>query len=164
MFLYNWQVREDWFEWCKTIPEEELLKERTGGMKSIINNLYHVIDCEQLWVNHMREQPVNNTSKNSAFSLNEVIKYSDITKLATKEFLESLSPDYENRTLKIQSKSGISYSFTYGKVIRHIASHEIHHIGQISVWSREIGLKPVSSDLLTRDYLGMDLLLPLPLR
>jgi uncharacterized damage-inducible protein DinB len=152
MFLYNWQVREDWFEWCKTIPEEELLKERTGGMKSIINNLYHVIDCEQLWVNHMREQPVYNTGINSVSTLNEVIEYSDLTKQVTKEFLGSLSPDYEDRILKVQSKRGYSYSFSYGKVIRHIVSHEIHHIGQISVWAREIGLKPITTDLLTRDY------------
>ncbi|WP_078596113.1 DinB family protein [Evansella clarkii] len=100
----------------------------------------------------MREQPENNTRINSVSTLNEVIEYSDLTKQVTKEFLGSLSPDYEDRILKVQSKRGYSYSFSYGKVIRHIVSHEIHHIGQISVWSREIGLEPISSDLLTRDY------------
>ncbi|MDQ0220301.1 putative damage-inducible protein DinB [Peribacillus cavernae] len=25
LFQYNWDVREDWFDWCKRIPAEELL-------------------------------------------------------------------------------------------------------------------------------------------
>ena len=32
MFLYNWQVREDWFNWSRNIPIEELTKKRIGGM------------------------------------------------------------------------------------------------------------------------------------
>jgi uncharacterized damage-inducible protein DinB len=48
MSLYNWQVREDWFKWCETLPIEELQKERVGGIGSMLRNLFHVIDCEQL--------------------------------------------------------------------------------------------------------------------
>lgn len=29
MFLYNWQIREDWFDFCKNISEEDLTK-KTG--------------------------------------------------------------------------------------------------------------------------------------
>ncbi|MBL5766415.1 hypothetical protein B5V88_11960 [Heyndrickxia sporothermodurans] len=39
-----------------------------------------------------------------------------------------------------------------GKIIRHLISHEIHHIGQLSIWSRELELKPVNSDLIIRVY------------
>lgn len=31
-FEYNWQVRDEWFEWCKQVPKEELLKNRVGGL------------------------------------------------------------------------------------------------------------------------------------
>ncbi len=34
-----------------TVPKEELTKKRMGGMGSIPHNLYHVIDCEQIWIN-----------------------------------------------------------------------------------------------------------------
>ncbi|PLR86418.1 hypothetical protein CVD25_07745 [Bacillus canaveralius] len=34
-------------------------------------------------------------------------------------------------------------SFPYKKVIQHVITHEIHHIGQLSIWSRELGIKPV---------------------
>jgi uncharacterized damage-inducible protein DinB len=32
LFEYNWQVRKDWFDWCDSVDEKELLKKRTGGL------------------------------------------------------------------------------------------------------------------------------------
>ena len=49
-FEYNWQVRDEWFNWCKQLPNVELLKERTGGLGSILYTLFHIIDVEYSWV------------------------------------------------------------------------------------------------------------------
>lgn len=40
--------------------------------------------------------------------------------------------------------------YTKTEVLHHIIAHEIHHIGQLSVWAREIGLKPVSANFIGR--------------
>lgn len=152
MFLYNWQVREDWFTWCESISEEELRAERVGGMGSILKTLSHVIDCELIWMNHMLEEPYIYSEKDSITKLDDVIKFSNFTKEITESFLRNWTGDYESKVVEINSRNGKTYSFTYGKIIRHIFSHEIHHIGQLSIWSREIGLKPVSSDLIFRSY------------
>lgn len=56
----------------------------------------------------------------------------------------------ESRTLTGTDGSGESVSFKYGAVMRHVIAHEIHRIGQLSVWSREIGQKPVSANLIHR--------------
>ena len=34
LFYYNWQVRDDWFQWCENISHEELTFMRNGGMGS----------------------------------------------------------------------------------------------------------------------------------
>lgn len=153
MFQYNWQIREDWFKWCETIPYEELTKKRMGGMQSIIHNLFHVIDCEQIWVNQMQGTSVIIKDINRISSLNDVKSFSNLTKPATESFIKSHTSESEDRTLVVKSRNGTTNSFTFDKIITHILSHEIHHIGQLSVWSREIGLKPVSSDLLFRDLI-----------
>ncbi|SFC87562.1 Uncharacterized damage-inducible protein DinB (forms a four-helix bundle) [Bacillus sp. 491mf] len=149
---YNWQVREEWFKWCETIAIEELTKKRAGGMGSIIHTLFHVIDCEQLWINQMQGTAVIKKDINTISSLSDVKTFSIITKPVTQRFLESYALDTGERILEVKSKNGNSFSFTYERIIRHIITHEIHHIGQLSVWSREIGIEPVSSDLLIRDY------------
>ncbi len=153
MFLYNWQVRADWFTWCESLSEEELQAERIGGMGSILKTLSHVIDCELIWVNNMLEKPVVYAEKDTISNLHDVIRYSNFMKEKTMNFLRDWTVDSENKIVEITSRNGNTYSFTYGKIIRHIISHEIHHIGQLSIWSREIGIKPVSSDLIFRSYL-----------
>lgn len=153
MFQYNWQIREDWFKWCETISYEELTKKRMGGMQSIIHNLFHVIDCEQIWVNQMQGTPVIIKDINRISSLNDVKTFSDLTKPVTEGFIKSHTFEAEDRILVVKSRNGTTNSFSYDKIITHILSHEIHHIGQLSVWSREIGLKPVSSDLIFRDLI-----------
>ncbi|MFJ7971523.1 DinB family protein [Psychrobacillus sp. NPDC096389] len=151
MFLYNWQIREDWFKWCETISNEELLKRRVGGMGSIIQNLFHVIDCEQIWVNQMQGTPVIIQDIHLVSSLKEVKEFSNVTKTETLNFIQSYFSEGEEKSLIIQRKNGTTKSLSFDKIISHIISHEIHHIGQLSIWSREIGMKPVSSDLIFRD-------------
>jgi uncharacterized damage-inducible protein DinB len=151
MFKYNWQIREEWFKWCETISNEELIKKRIGGRGSIIHNLFHVIDCEQIWVNQMQGTPVIIKDINKVSSLNDVKSFSNLTKPLTQSFIKSYTSEAEDKVLVVKRKNGTTNLFSYEKIISHIISHEIHHVGQLSVWSREIGLKPVSSDLIFRD-------------
>ena len=101
----------------------------------------------------MQGTPVIIKDINRISSLNDVRMFSDLTKSVTENFLKSHTSKGEDRILVIKSRNGTTKSFSYDKIITHIISHEIHHIGQLSVWSREIGLKPVSSDLLFRDLI-----------
>lgn len=50
LFHYNWQVREEWYRWCEEVSGEELLKKRTGGVGSILETLFHIIDTEWSWL------------------------------------------------------------------------------------------------------------------
>lgn len=149
LFLYNWQVREDWFKWCENLSAEDLNDERIGGMGGILKNLVHIVNCELTWINYMLQEPIIYSAKDSICDLEDVIKFSNFTKTVTENFFRDHT-DFENNIVKIDSKNGNTYTFTFKKIILHIISHEIHHIGQLSVWSREIGLKPVSSDLIIR--------------
>ena len=150
MFRYNWQVRQDWFEWCRELPPEELTKERTGGMGSILATLFHVANGEQIWINQMQGTPV--IMKEGVSSLEEAMEFTNLTQLITEQFLQSWDKEKASQNLTKKRRDGSAYVITYEKIIKHLISHEIHHIGQLSIWAREIGRKPVSSDLVFRDY------------
>ena len=153
LFQYNWQVREEWMKWCEEIPYDELIQKRIGGMGSFLHTLYHVIDCEQLWINQMWNQPVIPTDLNAITQLDEVKSYDMLTQQRTKLFLQELGSDHgEHRILEIQKRNGDIVTFSFDKVLSHIVTHEVHHIGQLSIWARQIGLAPVNSDLLIRDF------------
>ncbi|MBD8036926.1 DinB family protein [Solibacillus sp. A46] len=152
LFQYNWQVREDWLQWCETLPVEEFQKERTGGMKSIRETLIHIVDCELLWLNSMLESKIVFEARKEIDDLNAVKAYSTFVKAHTERFIKHLPSDYENVIVNVTRRDKTILHFTQKKILAHIITHEVHHIGQLSIWAREMQLKPVSSDLIMRNF------------
>lgn len=55
-FEYNWEIRDEWFQWCEQLTAEELTKKRIGGVESILYTLFHIIDVEYSWVRGIQEK------------------------------------------------------------------------------------------------------------
>jgi len=73
LFRYNWQIRDEWFEWCKCLSEEELMKPRTGGVGSILKTLFHIVDVEYSWVCHIQGK-----SEESEATVEKVLRIGDL--------------------------------------------------------------------------------------
>lgn len=156
LFRYNWQARKDWFDWCKTVPSEELLKRRVGGVGSILKTLFHIVDVEYSWLSALQGNPDFEEPFESYQSLELVITLSEKFHSEVEAFVIRWSPDMEQQILTVPYKDGQMRSYRFGEIMRHVIAHEIHHIGQISVWSREIGREPVTANLIRRGlYEGM---------
>lgn len=115
LFKYNWQVREDWFNWCESLPEEEFHKERIGGMKSIRETLIHVIDCELLWLNSLIDEKIVFERRQLLTQLSEIKEYSTFVQSYTEQLIEQLPSDYENKLIEVQRRDGSILEFTQKK-------------------------------------------------
>ncbi|MBW5446759.1 damage-inducible protein DinB [Cohnella sp. CFH 77786] len=151
LFEYNWQVREDWLDWCGSVSEEELLKKRTGGPGSILYTLFHIVECEYSWITLLQGKPDSGEPPFEKYAgLDKVKDYSARCHEEIAPFLYAWNGDLENRILTNRNSKGEWESFKYGEVMRHVLAHEIHHMGQLSVWSREIGKPPITANLIRR--------------
>lgn len=56
----------------------------------------------------------------------------------------------EHRLLHDPRPDGSVAIDTWGEALRHVIVHEIHHVGHLSVWAREVGKKPASANLIGR--------------
>jgi uncharacterized damage-inducible protein DinB len=81
-------------------------------------------------------------------SLEQIRKLSMTCNDEIQAFLNLWSTDFESKTVKASWFDNVS--FTAGEILRHVIAHEIHHIGQLSIWARELDLKPVSSNYIFR--------------
>ncbi|MBB3112199.1 putative damage-inducible protein DinB [Paenibacillus phyllosphaerae] len=150
LFEYNWQVREDWFNWCETVNEEELLKQRTGGVGSILYTLYHIINVELGWISGMQGSQGQFRHFEDCNSVAKLREYSAQSHAQIAPFLYAWDGSLQDRILKDQNHEGEWEQFRYGEVLQHVLVHEIHHIGQLSIWSRELGKQPVTANLIRR--------------
>jgi uncharacterized damage-inducible protein DinB len=148
LFEYNWQVRDEWFTLSRQLPQEELLKERVGGLGFILKTLFHVVDAEYSWIQALRGVTVADPDFEQYRTLESVLALSSDYRKDVKLFIDEWTPDQELIVVTIEWREGQVY--TCGEVLRHVLAHEIHHMGQLSVWARDMGISPPSADFLGR--------------
>ncbi|WP_017378912.1 DinB family protein [Paenisporosarcina sp. TG-14] len=149
-FAYNWVAREEWYKWCEDVPPEELLKIRTGGVGGILHTLFHIIDAEWSWIRIMQGKPDFQESFEDYQSLESVKGLDMLFKKDVEEFVATWKSSLENELLQEIKQDGSIETLTWGEIMRHVIAHEIHHVGQMSVWAREIGKQPVSATLIRK--------------
>lgn len=155
LFEYNWQVRNEWFDWCETVAVEELMKKRTGGLGYILPTLYHIVAVEYGWIcGGIQEQQIHFPSFEEMASLQQVREFSDRCHKELAPFVYDWNASLENQIMTDITEDGEEENHTYGEVMRHVIAHEIHHMGQLSVWAREVGKKPVSANFIGRGLSG----------
>ncbi|AEI40054.1 DinB family protein [Paenibacillus mucilaginosus] len=150
LFRYNWQVREEWFETLAGLPQEELLKERTGGVRTILYTMYHIVDTEYSWLAALQGKPEPPEEYGRYDTLAKVRELSAAYRPSLISFLDSWTPEQDSRIFESE-RGGRTHRFSHGEVLHHAAAHEIHHIGQLSVWARELDLAPVNANLISRE-------------
>ncbi len=148
LFRYNWMVRDEWFELCSNISQEELLRKRIGGAGSILYTLFHIIDVEYSWFRGIQGKPDIPVKFEDYQSLQQVKELSDFWRNEMLEFLEAWTSKCEEEAVSVAWSDGV---YTRGEILRHVIAHEIHHIGQLSIWIRKLGLQPVSANVIGRN-------------
>lgn len=150
MFRYNWLVREEWYRWCEGVPAEELLRIRTGGVGGILHTLFHITDVEWSWIRSLQGKSDFQESFDDYRSLEQVRKLDAAFRPEVEDFVRSWEGGMENRLFYDPQPDGSVATDTWGEVMRHVIAHEIHHVGQLSIWAREVGKKPVSANVIGR--------------
>lgn len=146
-FYYNWQVREEWFEWAKQVSAEDLLKQRVGGFNNILHTLLHIVVVEFDWINDLLGGEVIEFQLEDYQTINDVINLHQHWHPMIRNFVENWTDNLSDKQLVIEGGKRV---FSYGEVMKHVIVHEIHHIGQLSIWARELGLSPVQANYIGR--------------
>jgi uncharacterized damage-inducible protein DinB len=148
-FEYNWQVRDEWFEWCKQLTTKEMNEKRTGGVGSILHTLFHIAEVEYSWVRGIQGKEDRVFNFCDYDTLDKVQSLSGELRIEISSFLSTVSDDLGKEHVNVPWDKD---SYTVNEILHHIVIHEIHHIGQLSVWSRELNLGPVQSNFIGRKF------------
>jgi uncharacterized damage-inducible protein DinB len=150
LYEYNWQVRDEWFELLESISDEEFIKPRIGGLKSISETLFHIVVVEYYWMSGLLNKLAERFSSEDFKYLGDIKKLSTKLQPTVMEFVSQWDAEMESKVFEAHNPSGNLEQFTYGEVMRHVLIHEIHHVGQLSIWARELDLEPVSANFIRR--------------
>ncbi|MBG9548900.1 DinB family protein [Cytobacillus firmus] len=148
LFRYNWQVRDEWFEWCRQLSAEELNANRTGGVGGILETLFHIVDVEYSWICAIQGKEVKDPLFSDYDELEKVRALSEEYRMELESFFQEEWPVPYNEFV---TPPWMERQYKKGDILNHVIVHEIHHIGQLSVWAREMNLTPISANLIGRN-------------
>lgn len=149
-FQYNWKIRDEWFHLCNDIAKEELLRERVGGVGSILKTLFHIVDVEYSWIEGISGNAVMDPDYEDYKTLELVKSLSKEYRPIVQKYLNGWSDDMDYDEVNVE---WMEEKLCKGEVLRHILAHEIHHVGQLSIWVREMGIKPISSNFIRKGFM-----------
>lgn len=113
-----------------------------------MHTLFHIVDVEWSWIRVLQGKDDFQENFDEYRSLERVRQLETAFRPEVEQFLASWDESMEQRLFHDRRADGSEATYRWGEVMRHIIAHEIHHIGQLSVWSREIGKKPVSANFI----------------
>jgi uncharacterized damage-inducible protein DinB len=113
-----------------------------------LHTLFHIVDVEWSWIRLLQGKTDFQESFDGYRSLNQVRKLDAELHLEVENFVNNWDASMENQLFNDTLLDGRIVTDTWGEVMRHAIAHEIHHIGQLSIWARELGKKPVSANLI----------------
>lgn len=148
LFQYNWQVSNDWFSWSEDVLEDELLKARIGGVGGILETLFHIVYWEYSWIHSVLQGKAE--FEQEPFEAYRSLKQLRDLSIQFHAEVEQFTPEMERKELTLLRDNGEWITYKHGEIMRHVIAHEIHHIGQLSVWAREIGRDPITANLVRR--------------
>ena len=144
---HNITCREPLLSTLEELTPEQLTKDMDIGGTSVKNILVHLLDTEMYWISllkGLKESHIKPTDFKDIQSIRE--KWCEIES-KTLEYIENLPEEhlYHVRNVVWGDRT---VSFTIGKALVHMATHETHHRGLLVGLIRLFDLEPPDVNML----------------
>lgn len=113
--------------------------------------LFHVVDVEWSWIRVLQGKQDFEEGFEKYNTLEKIIQLDEQFRPEVEEFVRSWNDSMETRLFYDHRPDGTVLVYAWGEVMRHTIAHHIHHIGQLSVWAREVGKQPVSANMIRKN-------------
>lgn len=144
---HNVACREPLLETLEKLSPERFTEDIGTGRKSIRNIVVHLMDTEMYWISllkGMKEERFNPIDFNDVQSIRE--RWCEIES-KTLEYIENLPEEHLHYVRNVVWGER-TVSFTIGKALIHMATHETHHRGLLVGLIRQSGLQPPNVNML----------------
>jgi uncharacterized damage-inducible protein DinB len=159
MAKYNKEVNRNMNDIIKNLSEEQWDKQFPGFWKSIHGLCSHIFGGDYRWLNRFKSivnlQSLPGTFFNKEYGFEEII-FENINEYIKEriemdniiiDFVNELTKNDLDKTLKFSNSKGIPSEKSIGVCLMHLFNHETHHRGMISLYLEMLGKENDYSNL-----------------
>lgn len=148
LYAYNRWANHRILEASAQLDDEEFNRNLNSSFPSVGQTLAHVVAADWLWLSRWRgTSPTAIPNSWHLSSLHQIRKQWKAIEEDRSAFLADLSAEDVMEEVSYKTTSGLEHRAPLWQLLRHVVNHSTYHRGQVTTMIRQLGRKPVSTDL-----------------
>ncbi len=136
-------------ESCATLTPEQFTRDLGSSFRSVRDTLVHIWGAEWIWLERWHGRAPNAIPSADGFPDFESVRrrWTEVERNLL-DYVASLTQDDLQRIIQFKTLAGAAYGQPLAVCLQHVANHGTYHRGQVTTLLRQLGAKPVGTDLI----------------
>jgi uncharacterized damage-inducible protein DinB len=139
LYDYNAWADHRALEACAGLNEEQFTRDLGSSYRSVRDTLVHIMLVEWLWLERWHGR--------SPTSYSVRARWSEIERNLL-DYVASLTPEEVQRVVHHKTTAGVPQAQPLWQMLQHLVNHGTYHRGQVATMLRQLGAKPIATDLI----------------
>lgn len=134
---------------CAALSDEQFTKDMGNSFRSVRDTLFHICGAEWIWLERWHGRSPGAIPSAADYPNLEAVRrrWAEVERDLL-DYVASLTPEDLQRVVNFKTIAGAAYSIPLWQCLQHLANHGTYHRGQITTMLRQLGAKPVGTDMI----------------
>lgn len=134
---------------CQSLSDEQFTRDLGNSFRSVRDTLFHICGAEWIWLERWHGRAPNTIPSAADYPNLESVRRRWLeVERDLLDYVASLTPEDLQRVIHFKTLAGVTSQYPLWQCLQHVANHGTYHRGQITTMLRQLGAKPVSTDLI----------------
>jgi uncharacterized damage-inducible protein DinB len=134
---------------CEGLSDEQFTQDLGNSFRSIRDTLFHICGAEWIWLERWHGRTPTALPNAADYPNLEAVRrrWAEVER-DMHDYVASLTPEDLQRVIHTKTLAGVPFAQPLWQCLQHVANHSTYHRGQITTMLRQLGAKPVGTDLI----------------
>jgi uncharacterized damage-inducible protein DinB len=149
LYDYNAWANHRAIEACGALTPEQFTRDLGSSFRSVRDTLAHTYGAQWLWLERWHGRSPAGLPSGAEFPDLETLRarFVEVDRNLV-DYVASLTADDLHRVVPMKTTAGVAFAQPLWQMLQHVANHSTYHRGQVATLLRQLGAKPISTDLI----------------
>ncbi|HTU35009.1 MAG TPA: DinB family protein [Candidatus Acidoferrum sp.] len=149
LYDYNSWANHRTLDSCAALTAEQFTRDMVSSFRSVRDTLAHIYGAEWLWLERWHERAPATLPSPADFPNLETLRtrWTEHDR-NLRAYIDALTPATVQRVIKYKNTRGTAYEGPIEPMLSHVINHSTYHRGQVVTLLRQLGVTPVTTDLI----------------
>jgi uncharacterized damage-inducible protein DinB len=148
LFDYNAWANTRMLDAVESLPAEQFLRDLGNSFPSVRDTLAHILGAEWIWLRRWHgDSPSRGLPAAEFPTVASLRSRFSAVEGERRAFLDTVSEERLARPFTYRDLAGNQHALPLVQSLAHVVNHGTYHRGQVTTLLRQLGAKPVSTDM-----------------